>query len=297
MATYKQAASPNLDPVIYQEGKALQDWRGWCFSYVAAAFKITKWIASSAWEAWGKSKSRHTGKNLPAGVYVPIWFDGYWNGKRVGHVAIYKDGKIWSSPAYAAKPYADTWKSIAEVERVYGMKYVGWSEYIGDVRVIAPVTQSNSNSNAKGEDMIKATDKAQLRAVMRDIKGWNATNVDAGKYDKTEAVAWVGKTWEAYIAEAIKDGADYRKKRETALSYYAKKAANDKALADANEAVLTERGKASAAQTAANIANDKLKALQESAGASGNNANDEYIKDTNENVNWLVGFLKRIFKG
>ncbi|MFF6951836.1 M23 family metallopeptidase [Streptomyces iakyrus] len=90
-----------------------------------------------------------------------------------------------------------------------------------------------STSQPKGGDMIDAKDKTQMRAVMRDVKGWNAANVDAGEHDASEAKAWAGKEWELYLAEAVKEGASFRKKRDAALAYYAKKATNDKALADA----------------------------------------------------------------
>ena len=133
--SYRQVKTPNLDPVIYQNGKILYNWLGWCLAYVQTAFGAG-WSGSTAWDGWSnRTQGRHADWNIPSGVYVPIWFDGYWNGQRLGHVAIYKDGKIWSSP-YTNKPYADVIGSIAEVERIYGMKYVGWSEFVGPTRVI-----------------------------------------------------------------------------------------------------------------------------------------------------------------
>lgn len=132
---WRNTKTPNLDPVIYQGGKVLYNWLGWCLAYVQTAFGAG-WSGSSAWDGWAnRTQGRHTDWNIPKGVYVPIWFDGYWNGGRYGHVAIYKDGKVWSSP-YSNKPYADVIGSIAEVERIYGMKYVGWSEFVGPTRVI-----------------------------------------------------------------------------------------------------------------------------------------------------------------
>lgn len=132
---WRNTKTPNLDPVIYQGGKALYNWLGWCLAYVQTAFGAG-WSGSTAWDGWAnRTQGRHSDWNIPSGVYVPIWFDGYWNGNRYGHVAIYKDGKVWSSP-YSNKPYADVLGSIAEVERIYGMKYVGWSEFVGQTRVL-----------------------------------------------------------------------------------------------------------------------------------------------------------------
>lgn len=139
---WKQTKTPNLDPVVYQEGKILYDWLGYCLAYVQTAFGAG-WSGLTAWEGWTvRTSGRHADWNIPSGVYVPIWFDGYWKGERLGHVAIYKDGKVWTSP-YSNKPYADVLGSIAEVERIYGMKYVGWSEYVGSTRVIEWVQPAN----------------------------------------------------------------------------------------------------------------------------------------------------------
>lgn len=133
--SWKQVRTPNLDPVIKQGDVTLLSWVGWCLAYVQTAFGAP-WAGYSAWDAWeNRVSKRHTNRNFPKGVYFPVWFDGEWLGVRYGHVAIMKDGKIWSSPI-TDKPSTDTWSSIEEVERNYGMKYVGWSEDIGGITVI-----------------------------------------------------------------------------------------------------------------------------------------------------------------
>lgn len=114
---------------------------GYCLVYVRDVFSAP-WAGADAWTSWNHhTQFRHTDA-LPSGVYVPIWFDGYWNGERYGHTAVYKDGKVWSSPYKAGQSFA-VLSSIAEVERIYKMKYVGWSEDIGGKRVVIN----------KGEDM------------------------------------------------------------------------------------------------------------------------------------------------
>lgn len=147
---YEQLKTPNLDPYLSQGGVVLTDWLGWCLLYAQTAFGAG-WAGTTAWDGWSNHVSfKHADRNLPSGVFVPIWFDGTWKGQRLGHVALYKDGKIWSSPI-SHKPYADTWTSIDQVEKNYNMTYVGWSEDIGGTRVARPINQQNQPS--QGGDM------------------------------------------------------------------------------------------------------------------------------------------------
>lgn len=128
----RQVKTPNLDPVIYQNGVGLNDWSGWCLAYVQTAFG-TGWAGSTAWDCWiNRLTKKHADRNLPAGVYIPIFFSGYYG---MGHTAIYKDGKVWSSPL-THKPYADVFNSIGEVERSFGVVYVGWSEDLGGTLLV-----------------------------------------------------------------------------------------------------------------------------------------------------------------
>lgn len=118
-----QLVTPNLD---------VRTTLGFCLNYVQTAYLAPN-AGVSAWWAWNNSTElRHEDSDLPSGVYVPVWFSGY---QGLGHVAIYKDGTVYSSP-YTNKTTHDTLGSIAEAERVYGVKYVGWSEDIAGLKVI-----------------------------------------------------------------------------------------------------------------------------------------------------------------
>ena len=124
--SWVQVKSPNLN---------VRTSMGMCLKYVQDAYG-SGWAGSYALQGWRDIvKKKHTNRNIPAGVYVPIWFEGYWNGVNYGHVAIYKDGIVWSSP-YTDKTSHDQLGNIETVERVYGMKYIGWSEDIGGTTVI-----------------------------------------------------------------------------------------------------------------------------------------------------------------
>lgn len=108
---------------------------GMCLKYVQDAFG-SGWAGSYALQGWRDIVvKKHRIRGIPNGVYVPIWFEGEWDGYNYGHVAIYRDGTVYSSP-YSNKTSHDVLGSIAEVERTYGMKYIGWSEDIGGSTVI-----------------------------------------------------------------------------------------------------------------------------------------------------------------
>jgi hypothetical protein len=132
---WKQLQEPDLDPYIRQPNGSggsyiLNDWLGWCLAYVSTAFN-SGWAGATAWQGWERTALKHQDRSLPSGVYIPLWFSGYYG---FGHVVIYKDGVIWSSPI-SHKPTADVWYSIEDIERNYGVTYVGWSEDIGGTLV------------------------------------------------------------------------------------------------------------------------------------------------------------------
>jgi len=122
---YRQLVSPDLTPTITQPDiGVLPDWYAWCLAYVQFSFGVG-WAGKTAWDTWTNRLTRkHADRNLPSGVYVPIFFSGYGG---LGHAAIYKDGQVWSSP-WTHKKTCDVMLSIAEVERIYHVSYVGWSE-------------------------------------------------------------------------------------------------------------------------------------------------------------------------
>ena len=172
---YKQLVTPNLNTRAQM---------GMCLEYVQNAFG-SGWAGSYALEGWKKvNKVNHANHDIPSGVYVPIWFSGMWNGFNYGHVAIYKDGKIYSSP-YTNKTTHDTLGSIVEVERIYGMSFIGWSEDIGGTRVIIPA----------GDDMIEDTQR-EYDEWAQDFEDATGRAARTGKkLSRTEfRKSFVGKT-------------------------------------------------------------------------------------------------------
>lgn len=262
---WKQTKTPNLDPVIYQGGKVLYNWLGWCLAYVQTAFGAG-WSGASAWESWTThTRGKHADGKLPTDVYIPIWFDGWWNGHRYGHVAIIyinsKTGavKIWSSPV-SNKPYADVFTSIPEVERAYGMKYVGWSEFVGATRVIEFV---NNNITLP-----------QLTALFRELlerdPNPDAVNYYVGKftYDYTRNDILHSKERNELLArkEAARKAAEAAaKKAEEARKAAEKAAAEAKAKKEREEAERLAEEARKAQEEADRLAEEERKKKEEQA--------------------------------
>lgn len=129
----KQLVSPNVE---------ISEAAGMCLQYARRVFSAPV-VEATAWEGWTRSKYRHENREFPSGLAVPVWFD--WWGQlpgdeqkfQYGHAAVrLSDGSVWSSPL-SGKGRA-RFGSVDELTRAFGggMKYVGWSEDISEVKVV-----------------------------------------------------------------------------------------------------------------------------------------------------------------
>ena len=133
---------------------------GWCLKYVQDAYHTDHPYptALSAWNA-NYGNGNHPGELPPAGKTVPVYFS--LGNVPAGHVAIsLDDGMVASSSqgGVHSSPYFH--QNLANIIWVYGKynggcTYLGWSEYVGTVRVVE--WQSDN-----------ATDD-QIRQAYRDI--------------------------------------------------------------------------------------------------------------------------------
>jgi len=126
---WKQLSTPNLDPVVYQGGVALNDWYGWCLATVETAFGTAR-LYPTAWAGWLAAQRKHEDRSWPIGVYFPIWFSG---ASGMGHVAICfvnTSGQmnIWTSPYLHVPYFYSSYQSVDALAKGYGLTYVGWSE-------------------------------------------------------------------------------------------------------------------------------------------------------------------------
>ena len=150
---YSQVIQPILDQnmVVRSGGKVLTDWCGWCLAVTETQFGVAP-FAENAYKAWNVSGGKHANYELPEGVWVTIFYDGYYNGSRVGHIACAKRTgnqiEIWSSPR-THKPYFDIYKGelVATINSLiskYSIKegaFLGWTECLNNVVLVAPVPE------------------------------------------------------------------------------------------------------------------------------------------------------------
>ncbi|MBO1267097.1 coiled-coil domain-containing protein [Arthrobacter cavernae] len=288
-----------MDPVIYQGNVMLTSWLGYCLAFAQTAFGAG-WAGPDAWTSWStKTTVRHADRNWPLNVYFPIWFDGWWAGKRYGHVAIaYWNGsalKIWSSPI-SNKPYADTWTSIAQVEKNYGMTYVGWSEDVGGTRVIEAIIEP-----PKGGDMV--TNEDQLNrlydGVLRRPRGAGEGNdVYLGK-DSGFVFDDLYKSGERAkrLAQEANERAQLGSQINTLNNQVAQLTTDKKNLNAIADSTANERDELrtqlAQAQTDLNAAKEELK-NRPTGGGDLDQATKDTINQTGQDVSWLKGLFTAI---
>lgn len=117
---------------------------GWCLKYVQDAF-ATDHPYPTAMAAWNANYGggNHPNEEPPLGITVPVYFA--LGSVSAGHVAIrLDDGWVASStmPGEHSAPYYH--RNLADLIAVYGKynggcTYLGWSEFVGTVRVVQDV--------------------------------------------------------------------------------------------------------------------------------------------------------------
>lgn len=114
-----------------------QDYAGYCLRFTQSVYGAPVRYAT-AWDAWLAVAGKHQDRNMP-NTDVPIWFEswGTYGGvfKNWGHAAVYQasTGRVFSSPGSG---YGNTWfSSITDAEQRWGMRFVGWSEYLNGMQI------------------------------------------------------------------------------------------------------------------------------------------------------------------
>lgn len=198
----------------------------------------------TAWIGWENTAGDNHPPTvpLPTDVAVPCWFSYFLNGVNLGHVVWWVPGKGFYSSPYSTSKTATYQQgtntravlpSIAEVERIYGVKYVGWSEYISGEQVIKGVQMDifnkgdaiNLNVWLYGKDMGRFQEYANgsmsyknaLAAIFTSPEFSTDQLVNAGDVSAIngavsgDASGQVGETWKTlfYTYVAVNATASY----------------------------------------------------------------------------------------
>lgn len=279
---WEQAKKPNLN---------VKTSLGMCLKYVQDAYG-SGWAGSYALQGWNDLvKFKHRDRNIPSGVYVPIWFEGYWNGVNYGHVAIYKDGIVYSSP-YTNKTTHDQLGNIATVERIYGMKYIGWSEDIGGTRVI----------KERKNDVIDDSYKYIMRGINSEVRGWDESKVHTDKQDKLELNIWRGKNIKDFYIKAWNESKGFRDAKKKWKAAFDKLPTVEKNLTAKTKELDTVKKELATVKAE----RDKLKAENKSLGTSATEAEKKYSdvlkkqQETNDEaesfITAVINKLRNLFK-
>lgn len=178
MARYIQLVTPNLDPIIYQGDRRLFDWLGWCLAFVQVAFGAN-WAGLTAMQCWEKyATGKHEDDDIPEGVYVPIFFNGYGGS---GHTMIVKreGGRFyaWTSPN-THKPFADVIvaDSLDEIKQIIKRNYSGDSNYLGWAEGIA------GTQIVKQMEDTELMNEGDVRNKLKDTLGRDATDDEVNQF-------------------------------------------------------------------------------------------------------------------
>lgn len=215
-----QLVPPNLAVVGYPD---------YCLAYVGSVFGLSSENTADAWQGWQATQFKHT-DSIPTDVAVPVWFS--WTGtidgvtQNWGHVAVSTPNGVYTNPLSGTghKVFA----SVPALEAAYGVKYVGWSEDISNLKVVeetmitnpdgSPATQAQYNDLLKwkpigqqlsysriypamgGSSGNPDADPAQVQPIINDlesygdfVKGSPAWQSNGGDLTKLQVVA-IGST-------------------------------------------------------------------------------------------------------
>lgn len=159
MASATQLITPN--PEIACEP-------GMCLEYVRETFELPARYPSAT-ASWEASEHKHTDKEFPDNVWVPVWYS--LGDEPNGHVALRQpDGTVWS----ASHPTDTTpiqHESMQDIESYYGgrLKYLGWTEDLSGEMVIDLDEDPIAVSSINGVAQLEAVQEGDPRSIVLTI--------------------------------------------------------------------------------------------------------------------------------
>lgn len=176
-----QLIPPNLSVVGYPD---------YCLAYVEQVFGVKNDPDPDAWHGWLNTKFKHTDL-VPTDVAVPVWFS--WTGtiggitQNWGHVAVSTPTGVYTNPLNGSGH--KVFPSVQALATAYGVKYVGWSEDLGNLRIV-------------GDNVIM--EPADYRMNSGDVI--NGFKIFGRVPSQADLAAWTGQTFKKFQYEKITEG-------------------------------------------------------------------------------------------
>jgi hypothetical protein len=153
---------------------------GFCLEYASRNVFHNPQGGTNAWAAWNATQFKHLDQNFPD-VSILCWFSFYQAGVNLGHVVVYVPGQgFYSSPWQTGTSHAIL-GSISEVERIYGAKYVGWSEDILNLKVAEEGDDMSTIGDTEARILIKwmygYTNELDIEGAIPAIVGGESNTV------------------------------------------------------------------------------------------------------------------------
>ncbi len=146
-----------------QQRGAIPGGAGWCKRETRTAYNVPSDGSNDATEAWSRTKRRHSTATVPPRGAI-VWWTGGRNGH--GHVAISQGGGFIRSTDL---PISGRWGTakLSDPERLWGLRYVGWSEDIEGVRVFTPPRKPSRIAQLRGrlQDVARTAPTKRRRAA------------------------------------------------------------------------------------------------------------------------------------
>lgn len=144
-----------------------------CLENVRKGFSIDSSLTyPNATASWNISQVQHTDRNVPSGLYTPLYYSYPVDGVDLGHVNVqFPDGTVWSD--------GNKYVNIDAYLLNHAPKYLGWGEKVNGIAVIQEGEEMPNSGDAvnfiraqKGNDTYNPTQDEIDAAMLIPFSTW-----------------------------------------------------------------------------------------------------------------------------
>jgi hypothetical protein len=164
---------------------------GMCLQYVRLTFGLPARYGSAT-EAWDNSTTQHPGRDVPAGVWTPVWYG--LDREPLGHVVLHApDGSVYSTSDNSTTPHHHP--DLADPEAYYAgwgwpLAWRGWTEDVAGYPVITDGGLAAMGSTITTQEDDMGTVDAITDQAMQNLATMVRGQVTEALADVTKSVAF-----------------------------------------------------------------------------------------------------------